>query len=223
MNFGSLTSVSEMRSNTGITREGPSPSARTSSGSFLCWTGAHSLPWSPYGGATLCCFYRSGPATEMLMGTTRSRPCQPSLDDGRASSQKAATKLRGLSNAETLAGPFRFRQPRGASKNLGSQSLQGASGRSLAPSNTRLHLQGRLKKTGPPRNETGPHLAPLSGASRCSTAWQLDPRSRQAPTRGWALAPFRTHECRGRVAKPTGAVATKPPSTCLHRLQGEGI
>ena len=87
-------------------------------------------------------FPQSGRATRKAIGRRWSRPRQPSLEDGRASSQKTATNLRDLSDSGAHAGPFHLWRPRDASENLGAWSLECAVVRSRAPSNTELSGEG---------------------------------------------------------------------------------
>ena len=88
-------------------------------------------------------FSQGGRATEKLIGRRWPRPRQPSLEDGRASSQKTATKLRDLADSGADAGPFHLWPPRYACKDLGSRSLECAVVRSRAPSNnTELSGEG---------------------------------------------------------------------------------
>jgi len=91
-------------------------------------------------------FPQSGRATRRPIGRRWSRPRQPSLENGRASSQKAATKLRDLSDSGAHAGPFHFWPPRDALKSLGACSLECAFVRSRAPSNTALSGKAGLQR-----------------------------------------------------------------------------
>jgi len=124
-------------------------------------------------------FPQSGRATRKLIGRRSSRPRQPSLEDGRASSQKTATELRDLSGSGAHAGPFHLWPPQEASKSLGVWSLECAVVRSRAPSNTRLHLQGAPQRLASDETRR-PHLRALTGASRCCTARSFGlPRSQR--------------------------------------------
>ena len=121
-------------------------------------------------------FPQSGRATEKLIGRRWPRPRQPSLEDGRASSQKTATKLRDLADSGADAGPFHLWPPREASKSLGAWSLECAVVRSRAPSNTRDQLQRPPSTTAPMSGRRRGHTSrPLSVASRCWTARSSSP------------------------------------------------
>ena len=75
-------------------------------------------------------FPQSGRATEKLIVRRWSRPRQPSLEDGRASSQKTATRLRDLADSGAHAGPFHlwpatrgFEEPRGSEPRMRIRSV----------------------------------------------------------------------------------------------------